>query len=213
MSRAPLVRIVPTGIANLASIAAGFERAGARVALAQGEADIIDASHVVVPGVGAFGAAMTRLQEDGHADAIRERLARDRPTLAVCLGMHLLFEASEESPGARGLGVFPGTIERFRGVAIVPQMGWNDVVADDRCTLLRSGAAYFANSFRAGVAVAPACCGVALAEYGGRFIAAFERGALLACQFHPELSALYGLGILRRFLLASHASHTEVPSC
>lgn len=202
MSVAPLVRLVPTGIANVASITAGLERAGADVAFARDATEIERASHIVVPGVGAFGAAMERLRATDMIEPLRARLLAGKPTLAICLGMQLLFEISEESPGVRGLGVVPGSVRRFTGDLIVPQMGWNEIAPDASCSFLRAGAVYFANSFRITGDDAPAGYGIARGEYGGAFVAGFERGAVLACQFHPELSGVYGLSLLRRWILA-----------
>ena len=194
------VAVVATGTANLASVLAALRRVGADAVLTHEASVVRDADRVVLPGVGALGAARTRLDEHGMADAIRERVAAQRPLMGICLGMQLLFEGSEEAPGVSGLGVFSGTVRRFQGDAIaVPQLGWNHVHADSGCELLQDGFAYFANSFRVGTDDAPPGCGLATSEHGGDFVAAVERGNLLACQFHPELSGDWGQVLMQRW--------------
>ena len=191
------VAIVPTGTANLASVQAAFRRLGAEPHLVEDAATVGSASHVMLPGVGAFGASLERLQEHGLDRALIERIKADKPTIAICVGHQLLFESSEESPGVRGLGIVRAAIARFPEGVRVPQFGWNRVEAADDCNLLESGHAYFANSYRA--SEAPGWT-VAKAEHGGPFIAAMERGKVIGCQFHPELSADYGAALLSRFL-------------
>ncbi|MFW5834573.1 MAG: imidazole glycerol phosphate synthase subunit HisH [Pseudomonadota bacterium] len=194
MSAAEVV-VVPTGTANLASIRAAFRRLGADIALSLDPDRIAEAGHVVLPGVGAFAAAIAPLRECGADEALVFRIGHDRPTLAVCVGHQLLFEGSDESPGVAGLGVVPAHVGRFAGEVRVPQFGWNEVTGEGR--FLRSGFAYFANSYRA--SEAPDWT-VATADHGGPFVAAMERGRTLTCQFHPELSGAYGRAVLEAWL-------------
>lgn len=191
------VAIVPTGVANIASVMAAFRRLGASPRMAGSAHDIEAASHVMLPGVGAFGPAMAELRLHGFDGALRARVRSDKPTIAICVGHQLLFSASEESPGVEGLGLVEAEVGRFEGEVRVPQFGWNRVKAGEDAALLESGYAYFANSFRA--AAAPGC-EVAVAEHGGPFVAALQRGNLIGCQFHPELSGAYGTALLSRFL-------------
>ena len=191
------VVIVPTGTANIASVMAAFRRLGAVPRLAGRAADIAAASHVMLPGVGAFGASMARLEEAGLVASLRSRIEADRPTIAICVGHQLLFETSDESAEIGGLGVVPGHVGRFSQDVRVPQFGWNEVEAGDDALLLDSGWAYFANSYRA--LEAPGWR-VARALHGGAFVAAMERGNIIGCQFHPELSGAYGEALLSRFL-------------
>ncbi|MBI1849965.1 MAG: imidazole glycerol phosphate synthase subunit HisH [Planctomycetes bacterium] len=177
---------------------AGLRRAGAAPALTEDPDAVRAAERVVLPGVGAFAAAMLELDATGVASALADRVRAGRATLAVCLGLQLLGEASEESPGARGLGVLAGTARRFPESVRVPQMGWNRVEPDAGCRVLTAGDAYFANSYR--LVDAPRGWLVATSDHGGRFVAALERGRVLACQFHPELSGAWGLDLLRRWL-------------
>jgi len=192
------VQVVPTGTANMASILAGLERAGARPEITTDPDRILSGDRLVLPGVGALGAAMSRLKENGLVDALRERLQEGRPTLAVCVGLQILCESSSESPGVDGLGVVSGRIERFDRSVRVPQMGWNRVETGEGCRLIEDGYAYFANSYR--LVGSPAGFCAAFSDHGGRFVAALERGGVLACQFHPELSGRWGLALIGRWL-------------
>ena len=192
------VLVVQTGTANTASVLAGLERAGARPVLAESAGQIAEAERVVLPGVGALAAAMSRLRKDGSDQALVQRVAEGRPTLAICLGLQLLCDGSEESPGVTGLGVLAETVRRFPDTVLVPQMGWNLVEPDKGCRYLRPGYAYFANSFR--LTAVPDSWQVAWSDHAGPFVAAVEKGDLLACQFHPELSGTWGQDLLRRWV-------------
>ena len=196
--------VIRTGTANLASVLAALGRLNAPARTSTDPANVDAAERLILPGVGAFGAAMGRLQDAGLVGAIRKRIEAGQPTLAICLGMQLLFEGSDESPGWAGLGVAPGTLKQFTGDIRIPQMGWNRIVADDACDVLADGYVYFANSFRA--TGSPAGWAVATADHGGPFVAAMERGPVVACQFHPELSGAFGLEMIRRWLAMGGAS-------
>lgn len=198
-----LVVVVPTGTANLASIMAGIERAGAAPRLMVSAKEIRWAARVVLPGVGAFGAAMQRLDDDGVTEILAERVRAGRPTLAVCVGLQLLCESSEESPGVTGLGVLPARVTRYPDSVRVPQLGWNHIEPARRCRMLAAGHAYFANAYR--LSHAPRGWHVAHANHGGSFVAALEHRAVLACQFHPELSGALGAALIARWLKIARA--------
>jgi glutamine amidotransferase len=188
--------VLPTGTANLASVLAAFARQGAKAKIAREPSEVQDAERVVLPGVGTFGATMAGLRAAGLDAAIAERARSGAPILAMCVGLQVLFETSDESPG-EGLGVLSGRVGRFPATVRVPQFGWNRIEPEPGCRYLEPGHAYFANSFR--VLAAPGCK-VAHAEHGERFVAAIERGPLLACQFHPELSGAFGHDLIARWL-------------
>jgi imidazole glycerol-phosphate synthase subunit HisH len=188
--------VLPTGTANLASVLAAFARQGVKAKVAREPAEVEDAERVVLPGVGTFGATMAGLRAAGLDAAIAERARSGAPILAMCVGLQVLFETSDESPG-EGLGVLSGRVGRFPATVRVPQFGWNRIEPEPGCRYLEPGHAYFANSFR--VLAAPGCK-VAHAEHGERFVAAIERGPLLACQFHPELSGAFGHRLIARWL-------------
>jgi imidazole glycerol-phosphate synthase subunit HisH len=191
------ISILTTGAANLASVRAAFGRLGAETELVDDPGRVLDADRVVLPGVGAFGPAAQGLAARGLDVAIKERIENGRPLLAICLGLQLLFEGSEESPDIPGLGVFPGTVGRFDPSVTSPQMGWSRVSGAGS---IEPGWAYYANSFRA--TAVPNDADVALSDHGGPFIAAIQRGSLLGCQFHPELSGAWGSDLLRRWMEA-----------
>lgn len=192
------VIIARTGTANLASIRAGLTRAGAAPRMAESADEIRQADYVMLPGVGSFGAAMGELIEHGHVEALKERFENNRPTMAICVGLQLLCQSSEEDPNVEGLSLVNAQIGRFRGDIRVPQMGWNKVKAGEGCQFLKDGYAYFANSYR--LESLPEGWSGALANHGGDFVAAMEKGSLLACQFHPELSGAWGGELMARWL-------------
>ncbi|MCG3125924.1 MAG: Imidazole glycerol phosphate synthase subunit HisH [Phycisphaerae bacterium] len=192
------VMVVRTGTANLASVLAGLRRAGARAEVTQRAADVAAAQHVVLPGVGAFGAAMEQLHAADLVDALRQRVRDARPTLAICLGMQLLAAGSDESPGVSGLALFDARARRLPDTVRVPQIGWNRVLPEPVFDAFHADYAYFANSYA--IAEPPTGWHAASADYGSRFVAALQRGGVLACQFHPELSGAWGVALLRRWL-------------
>jgi len=201
MSPAPEVVVVPTGTANLASVLVGLRRAGAEPRVSREPREVAEAERVVLPGVGTLAAAAEQIRRAELEQPLADRVRDGRPLLAVCLGLQLLCEESEESPGFEGLGVVPGRITRFSGELRVPQLGWNRIEPTGECELLEAGFVYFANSYR--LERAPDGWRAATADYGGPFVAALERGPVLACQFHPELSGELGLRLIVRWLDAS----------
>lgn len=226
----PRVAFAATGVANLASIMAAFRRAGAQPFLAASPDELAAAAFAVLPGVGAFGSAMSALVAAGMDRAIRDRVARRLPTLGVCAGMQLFFEGSDESPGVAGMGIAPGLFRRFPSDLPVPQLGWNRVFGlrpktdelrsspndslkidelrssrHDSQGIVREGWAYFANSYR--LSEAPEGFAASWSEYGDSFVAALEGPksadggpGLLLCQFHPELSGPWGLALIGAWL-------------
>jgi imidazole glycerol-phosphate synthase subunit HisH len=192
------VTIVPTGTANMASVFAAFSRLGAKPRIANRPDEVAGAEGVVIPGVGSFGAAMSQIDRIGLREAIRDRLSAARPTLAICVGMQLLAGSSDESDDVVGFGHLEAEVRRFPDTVLVPQLGWNRVDAGEGCRHVRNGWAYFANSYR--IVEAPAGWSVAMADHGGRFVAALERGPVLGCQFHPELSGAWGAAIISSWL-------------
>lgn len=202
------VVIVRTGLANLASWVAAFERLGVQSVITDDRETIERAALLVLPGVGAAGAAMETLHAHSLVEPILRRLQAGSPTLAVCLGLQLLAMESEETAGVRLLGLVDGHVQRFGAGKPVPQMGWNQISVDSTADagvqdgMLADGCAYFANSFA--LHTAPVGWRCAWSSYAGeRFIAAMERGRVLACQFHPELSGPWGLSLLKRWLSGS----------
>jgi imidazole glycerol phosphate synthase glutamine amidotransferase subunit len=190
--------VVRTGTANTASVLAALGRLGCEARISTDAAVVADARWVVLPGVGAFAPVVRQLKELGLAEVVRERVEQGRPLLAVCLGLQVLALGSDESPGVPGLGLLPVRVTRFAPGVVVPQLGWNRVRADDGCRVLRSGVAYFANSYR--IDSAPPGWSSATSRHGSPFVAALEKGPVLACQFHPELSGRWGQDLIERWL-------------
>lgn len=204
MSHEPLkeVVVVRTGTANMASVLSGLRRAGATVRLTEDPDDVAHAGHLMVPGVGAFGATLAELRHLGLADVLRARVAAGaKPTLGICMGMQLFCQSSEESPGVVGLGAVPVDVRRFDNSVHVPQLGWNQVDTDPGCRLLQPGFAYFANSYH--LPSTPKDWPTAYSTHGRRFVAATEHNNVLLCQFHPELSGPWGIALMRRWLEVS----------
>ncbi len=204
--------VIKTGVANTASMLALLQRLGASPVLSSDPRDIATASHIVLPGVGSFGAGMHALHQHGLAEPLVARMHAGKPTLCVCLGLQLLAESSEESPGVRGLGFLAGTVTRFKSISAdrplrVPQMGWNFVGPWRE----RAGFwAYYANSYC--LRTPPPNIECATSHYGTPFVACFRDRGLLACQFHPELSGLAGLELTRDWLAGVPSSISTSPA-
>lgn len=197
------VGIVRTGSANLASVAAAFSRLGASVRFVEDAAAVRSADFLTLPGVGSFSAARAGLRAKRLDDAIRQRVNAQRPTLGICLGLQLLAARSVEAEEAGrtnniGLGVLPVDVVPLPSSVTLPQLGWNAVTADAGCQILQSGTAYFAHSFA--LSAEPPGWAHATTTHGIRYVSAVERGPVVACQFHPELSGAWGASLLRRWI-------------
>lgn len=197
---APLVAVLDYGIGNLRSAQKALERVGADARLTDDPAVVRDAAGVVLPGVGAFGRCMEELRSRGLDDLAVEAAGSGRPFLGICVGLQLLYEGSEESPGVAGLGVLPGMVRRLPDGVKRPQMQWNrlELTRPSRLTaaLPEDPWVYFVHSY----ATDDDGGAIARCEYGGPVVAAVERGSVWACQFHPEKSGRNGLALLRSFV-------------
>jgi imidazole glycerol-phosphate synthase subunit HisH len=203
----PAVAVLDYGVGNLHSAAKALDRAGADVRVVATLGEAAGAAGLVVPGVGAYGACLRGLASAGGAAAVARWLQGGRPLLGICVGMQLLFEASEEGPVADGVGVVPGKIRRLTGAAKIPHIGWDEVTVRPGSRLfagLGDGTRfYFVHSYAPepdGEAVAAVC------DYGGRFAAAVEHGNLFGTQFHPEKSGGAGLALLANFVAEVRAA-------
>ncbi len=196
----PLVAVLDYGIGNLRSAQKALQKVGADARLTADPDVIGRADGVVLPGVGAFGACARALRDAGLDALARKAVEADVPFLGICIGMQLLYEASEEDPGEEGLGVLPGTVRRLPDGVKRPQMQWNELslVGDPVpfAGLERPLWVYFVHSY----AAEPGPGVVATCDYGGPVVAAVERGRLWAAQFHPEKSGVAGLGLLGNFV-------------
>ena len=200
----PWIAVVDYGAGNLVSIDQALRQVGARATVARDADALQDADALIVPGVGAAGPAMARLDKRGLTEPIRAWIAADRPFLGICLGLQLLFERSDED-GATTLGVIPGRAVRLDGAPTLPHIGWNQVDRRREHPLfdgIRDGAdAYFVHSY-AGAPEPSVADELVLAttDHGARFVSAVARGSMLGVQFHPERSGDDGLRLLANFV-------------
>jgi imidazole glycerol phosphate synthase glutamine amidotransferase subunit len=203
----PRIAVVDYGAGNLVSIDQGLRAVGADVVLVRSPDALDGADGLIVPGVGAARPAMNRLRRRGLLEPIVEWARADRPYLGICLGLQLLFEASDED-GARTFGLLPGRTVRLEDAPRLPHIGWNQVewrrpeAPDPLFDGIADGANfYFVHSYagRPGPGTAP---GVVVAEttHGGTFVSAVRRGNLFGVQFHPERSGRDGLRLLANFV-------------
>ena len=198
-----MILVVDYGMGNLRSVSKALEHLGASVKVSSEPRDIECADKLVLPGVGAFGDAVSELKKLRLDDAIRSFLKRERPFLGICLGLQLLFHESEEAPGIFGFDFFRGKVRRFFDATVkIPHMGWNSIQIDRPHRLLAGvpdgSFFYFVHSFYA----SPDCEDgiVARCRYGADlFSAIVGSGTVFATQFHPEKSQAAGLKILKNF--------------
>ena len=202
-----MIAVIDYGMGNLASVAKAVQFLGGKPCVTSDPAKVHRAHGVILPGVGAFGEAMKQLKKRRLLPAVMESIYGDKPFLGLCLGMQLLFEASEESPGIKGIGIFGGRVRKLSSgrKLKVPHMGWNQIHHESKAAnpLLKGvpdGAfMYFVHSY----AVDPQQKGVVAAwtRYGRVFPSIlWNAGRIWATQFHPEKSQRWGLKILRNFL-------------
>lgn len=195
-----MIAIVDYRAGNLTSVKLAFDTIGAETVITSDPDVVRGADKVVFPGVGAAASAMANLHALGLTDVVRDAALSGKPFLGICLGMQILFGHSEEDGGVDTLGVLPGNVRRFPDVPgfKVPEIGWNDVDADDPRGFIKTGEEfYFVHSYYA--ELNPFTVG--RTSYAGvTFTAAVRKGNLFATQFHPEKSGRVGLSLLRSFV-------------
>ena len=203
-----LVGIVDYQMGNLRSVQKAIERIGGSALISSDHNELSRVSHLILPGVGAFGDAMAELRKRKLVEFLREWSTSGKPFLGICLGMQLLFETSDEGGLHEGLGILPGTVARFeRNVQDdsfkIPHMGWNQVESSVKNDAMLDGIpgnpyVYFVHSYY----VQPANQDLVWlrSDYGKPFCAAVRQGNLMATQFHPEKSQRDGLQLLANFL-------------
>ena len=192
-----MIAIIDYDAGNIKSVEKALAYLGEEVRITRDREEILASDGVILPGVGAFGDAMEKLHTYGLVDVIREVVRRQIPFLGICLGLQLMFESSEESPGVEGLGLLPGKILKIPEAPgmKVPHMGWNSLKVRQDSRLFQDipdgSYVYFVHSYylKAGSEDIVA----ATTEYGTHIHAAVEKGNLYACQFHPEKSSQTGL--------------------
>jgi glutamine amidotransferase len=200
-----MIAIIDYGMGNLRSVQKGFERMGREAVVTREPHTILDASKVVLPGVGAFPDCMRNLEEFGLIDAVQKSIRSGKPFLGICLGLQLLFTESEEFGISKGLDIIKGRVIRFKGPEFkglkIPHMGWNSLAIKRRPPALADmpdeSYVYFVHSFH----VVPEDKGViaTTTNYGFDFVSSIWKDNVIAVQFHPEKSQALGLSILKRF--------------
>ena len=193
--------IIDYGVGNLRSVEKAFQAGGTEAVVSSDERVLRGAERLVLPGVGAFRACMSALNERGFDALVRERVAQGTPLLGVCVGMQMLFEESEEFGTTRGLGFLRGRVRRFDESRRVPQVGWNQVEWSRGHALaagIESGEFfYFVHSFFC--AAEDGAVVVGETEYGARYASVVARANVCGVQFHPEKSQSAGLRLLKNF--------------
>ncbi len=203
------VGVIDYGLANIRSVINAINCFPVEVFVAECGSELESADAVVLPGVGNFRSGMKALRERNYEECLNKLVIEDgRPFLGICLGLHFLFDASEEG-GESGLGWVEGTVRRFLETPEnkVPHMGWNEVEIDDSPCLFTDLEPpldfYFAHSYHVPLEGVAESIVTAVGNYGVPFVAALERDNLHAVQFHPEKSQLAGMKLLENFLTVS----------
>ena len=195
-----MIAVFDYGAGNLRSVQNTLAEIGATYTLVDDVEGLNNASKIILPGVGHFGQMLRSLDAMRVRQTILNRIEAGIPFLGICLGLQALFEESEEAPGVKGLGLFPGMIRRFSEDARVPHMGWNEVEPKANSQLFRGMGErpylYFAHSYFAPVVPQAA----ATCQYAEPFTAALEAGNVFGVQFHPEKSGPLGLKIVKNFV-------------
>ena len=196
------IALIDYDMGNLGSVAKALDFIGAKCEVVEKASELERFASCILPGVGSFGDGMEALRSRGFDTVLRRFIAEGRPFLGICLGMQMLLEESEESPGVRGLGIFPGAVKKFRLENLkVPHMGWDKTTFDANSPLVegleQEEFFYFVHSYFVS-ADSPQC--VARCVYGIEFSAALQQGNCFAAQFHPEKSQKPGLRLLKNYL-------------
>ena len=199
-----MVAIIDYGAGNLSSVKKALDFLGAESEITKDRDKIMAASHIILPGVGSFGDAMDSMNRRGLTKTVKEAALSGKPFLGICLGLQLLFESSEESPGVGGLGLLKGKIVEIpkdRGLK-VPHIGWNSVSLKQTDGIFKgidqNSYFYFVHSYYLKGADEDAVA--ATTDYGVEIECAVQQGNLCATQFHPEKSSKTGLQVLKNFL-------------
>jgi glutamine amidotransferase len=198
------IGVIDYGMGNRRSVQKALEHVGARAAIIRDHDQLRACEGLVLPGVGAFPAAMRNLHQLGLVELIPERVNRGIPLLGVCLGMQLLFERSDELERSAGIGLIPGEVGMLRTAGLrIPHIGWSEVAFERPSPLLaglpEKGCPFYHVHSLAAHPADPSDV-VGTAEYGERFAAIVERGTVFGLQFHPEKSSVHGLRMLENFV-------------
>ena len=203
-----MISIIDYDAGNIKSVEKAIEFLGEEVEITSDKEKILASDGVILPGVGAFGVAMEKLHSRNLVETINEYAKTGKPFLGICLGLQLLFDESDETPGVKGLGLLEGKIKRIPseyedGTTLkVPHIGWNNIDINPSSKLMKGipsdSYVYFVHSFY--LEAANLSDVIATTEYGVKIHAAVERDNIMATQFHPEKSSDVGLKILSNFI-------------
>jgi glutamine amidotransferase len=194
-----MIAILDYGSGNLRSAHRAFERSGQEVIVTSDFETALNAKGLVVPGVGAFAACMKGLQAVRGDEIVRQRVALNRPTLGICVGMQILFARGVEHGAHAGVGIWDATVEKLE-TKVLPHMGWNTVTPHKESKIFKgveTESFYFVHSYAVTKSVGKI---ESYTEYEGQFIAAIEDGAMTATQFHPEKSGDAGLHLIKNWV-------------
>lgn len=197
-----MIAIIDYDAGNLKSVEKALQFLGEDAKVTSDAEEILAADKIILPGVGAFGDAMDKLNKSGLSEVIREAVRREIPLLGICLGLQLLFEGSEETPGVSGLSILKGKVRRIpdKEGYKVPHIGWNSLTINPESRLFhgieQDSYVYFVHSY---YLTAEEPIVAATTDYVVDVHAAVEKGQVFACQFHPEKSGEIGLKLLKNF--------------
>lgn len=199
-----MLTIIDYGSGNLRSVSKALEHLGVPNRISRDPGDVETADRVLLPGVGAFGACVDGVRNGGFEPAIRAFVDSGRPFLGICVGMQIIAESGEETPGARGLGLIHGDCPRFTKAAKIPHMGWNNLIRRDPASRLLAGIPedayfYFVHSYFVRPRPGDERYVAGTSDYEEPFAAVYERDNVFATQFHPEKSQQWGLKLLENF--------------
>ena len=194
-----MIAIIDYGAGNLHSVKNALDFLGAKSIVTGDSETILNADKVILPGVGAFGDAMKCLEKSGLVETVKAVAKSGKPLLGICLGLHLMFEESDETPGVKGLGIFKGKIVKIpeKDGLKIPHMGWNSITVTKNSKILKNIGSepyvYYVNAEDESIISA-------YTEYGQKLDIAVEKDNVFATQFHPEKSGETGMTILKNFI-------------
>jgi imidazole glycerol phosphate synthase glutamine amidotransferase subunit len=198
--RSTVIAVIDYGAGNLRSVTNVLDLLQAEYRVVRDAASISEASKVLLPGVGHFGQLSSAIDQLDLRSALIKSIRSGIPYLGICLGMQVLFSGSDESPESKGLGIFDASVHKFESSERVPHMGWNTLESQAPSVLVEANQvqehAYFAHSYFCPVVPSTTFT----CEYGSVFSAVVEKDNVFGVQFHPEKSAQFGVGVIRKFV-------------
>lgn len=198
-----MIVIIDYGMGNLRSVQKAFERSGKKAVISRNPNIVLQASKIVLPGVGAFHACVNNLKKSHLIEPIREAIQKKKPFLGICMGLQVLFDEGEEFGNHKGLGIIPGKVVRFKlpKKFKIPHMGWNRILRKKQVPFLEkigeNAFFYFVHSYHV-IPEDPSIIATTT-DYGKEFVSSIAVDNIFACQFHPEKSQTAGLKLIKAF--------------